>query len=156
MRGRSPSLERREGRARADKRLGAARSCRSVTAFGTVDWREAELQTKRLEQAIQRVLRGIVTGVERTEKVRARHAGLSREFLDAYGSNNLESGTLERSRRHGAFTYATCRPSRDRAGALQLTPPHALTFTGAAAPRATYTSVHSLVRNAPRRLSVRV
>ena len=56
----------------------------------------------------------------------------------------------------GALTYAILRASRERAGALQLTPWHALTFTGAAVPRAMYTSVHSVVRNAVRRLSVRV
>jgi len=39
---------------------------------------------------------------------------------------------------------------------LQSAPSDLLTFTGAAVPRATYTSVHSLVRKAPRRLSVRV
>ena len=67
-----------------------------MTAFGSVDWREAELQTKRLEQAIQRVLGRIVTGVERAEKIRARHADLGREFLDAHGSNDLGKRDLQR------------------------------------------------------------
>jgi hypothetical protein len=47
------------------------------------------------------------------------------------------------------------RPSGDSAGCPQFAPSQALTFRGGAVPRRKWTSVHSIVRDRPRRLSVR-
>src|SRR2546423_1867551 len=60
-----------------------------------IDSSQAQLQTKRLEQAIQRVLRGIVTWIERSQKVRARHPDLRGELLDLHGSHDFGKRELE-------------------------------------------------------------
>ena len=55
-----------------------------------------------------------------------------------------------------ALMKTTLRPSGDNAGCMQLTPLHALTLRGAAVPARTKTSLHSWLRDTPRRRSVRV
>lgn len=73
----------------------APRSC-SVTILGSVDWRQAELQSKGLQQTVQRVPCGIVTWVERPQEIRARQwpAGSSRASLRRVGfqSDQHETG----------------------------------------------------------------
>ena len=45
--------------------------------------REAQAQAERFEQAVERILRRIVSRVDRTQYVRAGHVHLGRELLDA-------------------------------------------------------------------------
>jgi hypothetical protein len=74
---------------------------------------------------------------------------------DPFTHSSVDAGSITSLRRHSpVLMNATLRPSGDKAGCTQLTPSHALTFLGAPVPRRRYTSVHSMLRDRPRRLSV--
>jgi hypothetical protein len=61
------------------------------------DGSEAQLESERLQKAIQSVLGGIVARVEGPQEIRARHPDLGREFLHAHRSNDFGKRHLKRN-----------------------------------------------------------
>src|SRR5207253_1298953 len=72
----------------------AARS-RGVLALLPVDGRQAELQPERLEETVQRLLRGVVPRTDRPQDVRPGHADLLAELLHADRADDLAERLLQ-------------------------------------------------------------